>query len=115
MRKFFLISLMTLCTCVMAWGEEVSDLQALKDAVAAGGDITLGTNINAGTNPTITIASGKTVTLDLNGHRLYASVSNSGGLITNNGNLTIIDSQNGHNGIIENTNGGAGGFMYAQF
>ena len=101
---------MTLCTCVMAWGEEVSDLQALKDAVAAGGDITLGTDINAGTNPTITIASGKTVTLDLNGHRLYASVSNSGGLITNNGNLTIIDSQNGHNGIIENTNGGAGGF-----
>ena len=101
---------MTLLSCVMAWGVEVSDLQALKDAVAAGGDITLGTDINAGTNPTITIASGKTVTLDLNGHRLYASVSTSGGFITNNGNLTIIDSQEGHNGIIENTKGNASGF-----
>lgn len=110
MKKFFLIPLMTLVCSVMAWAVEVSDLQALKDAVAAGGDITLGTDINAGTNPTITIASGKTVTLDLNGHRLYASVSSSGGFITNNGNLTIIDSQAGHNGIIENTNGSAGGF-----
>lgn len=94
---------MTLCTCVMAWGVEVSTLQGLKDAVAAGGDIKLMAEINGGTNPTITINSGKTVTLDLNGHRLYASATTNGKLITNNGNLTIIDSQNGHSGIIENT------------
>ena len=110
MKKFFLIPLLTLICSVMAWAVEVSDLQGLNDAVTAGGDITLAADINAGTNPTITIASGKTVTLDLNGHRLYASVSTSGGLIKNNGNLTIIDSQNGHNGIIENTYGSAGGF-----
>ena len=103
MKKFFLIPLMTLVCCVMAWAVEVSGLQALKDAVTAGGEITLAADIDGGTNPTITIASGKTVTLDLNGHRLYASATANGKLITNNGNLTIIDSQNGHSGIIENT------------
>ena len=102
---------MTLVCSVMAWGVEVSTLQGLKDAVAAGGDIKLMAEINGGTNPTITINSGKTVTLDLNGHRLYASATANGKLITNNGNLTIIDSQNGHSGIIENTYIGNAGYL----
>jgi len=93
----------------MAFAVEVSTLQQLKDAVAAGGDITLADDIDGGTNPTVTIASGKTVNLDLNDHRFYASVTANGGLITNKGNLTVFDS--GSNGTLENTNQNAGSFI----
>ena len=48
MRKFFLIPLMTLCTCVMAFAGNVSNLAELQAALAAGGDITLTADINAG-------------------------------------------------------------------
>ncbi len=45
MRKLFLIPLMTLLSCVMAFAGNVGTLQELKDALAAGGEITLTANI----------------------------------------------------------------------
>ena len=48
MRKFFLIPLLTLVCSVMAWATNVATLPELQDALAAGGNITLTDNINAG-------------------------------------------------------------------
>ena len=63
-------------------------------AIAAGGDVTLGADI-ALANP-ITIPSGTSVTLDLNGKTLsYSSNTANESMITNNGTLTISG-----NGII---------------
>lgn len=45
MRKLFLIPLMSLLTCVMAFAGNVGTLQELKDALAAGGEITLTADI----------------------------------------------------------------------
>ena len=58
--------------------------------------IKLGAEITA----SITIASGKTITLDLNGHKL----TNTDGqhTITNNGTLTIKDSSEGKTGTVDN-------------
>ncbi len=110
MRKIYSLVLMAVALLVgtNVWATDVSTLQELKDAVAAGGDITLMADIDGGTNPTVTINPGKTVNLDLNGHRFHAIVDANGGLITNNGNLTVFDS--GTNGTLENTKQNAGSF-----
>lgn len=59
MRKFFLIPLMTLCTCVMAFAGNVGTLQELKDALAVGGEITLTDNIT--TSEVLTIGHATTI------------------------------------------------------
>lgn len=66
----------------------VTTADQLKEAVAKGGDITLGANIEA----SIEIPAGVTVTLDLNGKTL----TNEDGkdTITNNGTLTVTGSGN---------------------
>lgn len=51
---------------VMAMAAEVTTAEALQTAVAAGGEVTLGTDIAA----SITVKNGKPVTLNLNGHKL---------------------------------------------
>lgn len=69
MRKFFLIPLMTLVCSVMAFAGNVGTLQELKDALAAGGEITLTDNISSAEQLNIT----KATTID--GQGQFAIVS----------------------------------------
>ena len=78
MKKFFLISLMTLCTCVMAWGatHEVSTYDELKALVPgfstnplAAGDVVKLTSTIESSNSIQWYVSGA-FTLDLNGYDL---------------------------------------------
>lgn len=93
MKKIFLIPLMSLLTCVMAWGEEVGTFAELQTALA-GSDatITLTGNITA----TATLAVTREVTLDLNTHTLTFS---EGAFSASTGSsVTIL------NGTVTNTN-----------
>lgn len=101
MKKIISIALALLMVAVMlpvmamAEGANVvSTPDALKDAVAAGGEVTLGANIIA----SITIPKDKTVTLNLGAFTL---TGNGNHTITNNGTLTVVGS-----GKVENTDGG---------
>lgn len=70
MKKIISIALALLMVAVMlpvmAMAAEVTTAEALQTAVAAGGEVTLGTDIAA----SITVKNGKPVTLNLNGHKL---------------------------------------------
>lgn len=101
MKKVVSIALALLMVAVMlpvmamAEGANVvSTPDALKDAVAAGGEVTLGANIIA----SITIPAGTTVTLNLGAFTLTGDGDHT---ITNNGTLTVVGS-----GKVENTKGG---------
>ena len=102
MKKLFLIPLLACFTCAMAWGVEVTDKTSLQNALNAGGEITLGADINLGASQ-VTMTSG-TVVLDLNGHTLTGAKTNyaatDGTLNITGGNLTI-NATNG--GGIDNT------------
>lgn len=93
---------MTLMCSVMVWGVEVTDKTSLQNALNAGGEITLGADINLGASQ-VTMTSG-TVVLDLNGHTLTGAKTNyaatDGTLNITGGNLTI-NATNG--GGIDNT------------
>lgn len=73
----------------------VKTAEALQAAVNAGGDVVLGDDITA----SITIPAGKTVTLDLNGHKLTNEAGKD--TITNNGTLTVKGS-----GTVDNVSHG---------
>lgn len=66
MKKLFLVPLMALMTCVSVYAMEVSTLQELKTALAAGGVIKLTANITASEALNIT----KATTIDGNGFAL---------------------------------------------
>lgn len=70
MKKIISIALALLMVAVMlpvmAMAAEVTTAEDLKDAVANGGEVTLGDDITA----SITVKNGNTVTLNLNGHKL---------------------------------------------
>lgn len=70
--------------------KKVADVTTLANAIANGGDVVLTDNVVV--NSTITVPSGKTVTLDLNGNDISYAVSNSGAsaIIDNRGNLEIV-------------------------
>ena len=70
--------------------KKVADAATLADAIANGGDVVLTDDVVV--NSTITVPSGKTVTLDLNGNDISYAVSNSGAsaIIDNRGNLEIV-------------------------
>lgn len=78
MKKFFLIPLMTLLTCVMAWGEAteivVNDFGALKTALSSEGTaavVKLGQNIAYPTNGGSDLLDiQRSLTLDGNGYKL---------------------------------------------
>ena len=106
MRKFFLISLLTLCSCVMAWGqnpESVADLQqAVNDAPnGVSTTITLGATIDGGTisaaGQVLNIPAGKVIVLDLAGFEITAKLNTASNanlrntvfVIKNEGVLTI--------------------------
>lgn len=98
MKKIISIALALLMVAVMlpvmAMAAEVTTAEDLKDAVANGGEVTLGANITA----SITIPADKTVTLNLGAFTL---TGNGDHTITNNGTLTVVGS-----GKVENTDGG---------
>ena len=96
MKKIFLIPLLTLLSCVMAWGEEVGTFAELQTALA-GSDatITLTGNITA----TGWLIANRTVTLDLNSHVL--TFSSNALAVQSNGVLTL---QNGTINAAANTN-----------
>lgn len=101
MKKVVSIALALLMVAVMlpvmAMAEGatvVSTQEELKNAVANGGEVTLGDNITA----SITIPKDKTVTLNLGAFTL---TGNGDHTITNNGTLTVVGS-----GKVENTVGG---------
>ena len=94
-----LVLALGLCTTSWADGEAtVNSKEELEQALnnSSVTTIKLGAEITA----SITIASGKTITLDLNGHKL----TNTDGqhTITNNGTLTIKDSSEGKTGTVDN-------------
>ena len=60
MKKVFLFTLLACFSCVMAFAEDVATLSELQTALAAGGEITLTANIDAGTTQ-LTIAKGVTL------------------------------------------------------
>ena len=70
--------------------KKVADVTTLANAIANGGDVVLTDDVVV--NSTITVPSGKTVTLDLNGNDISYAVSNSGAsaIIDNRGNLEIV-------------------------
>lgn len=89
---------------VMAMAAEVSDEATLKDAVAAGGEVTLGADITA----SIIIPKDKTVTLNLNGYKLtnedkkdtiYVEM---GGTLTIKGTGTVDNVSHGRAAIFNN-------------
>ena len=99
---------MAIGVTTMAWATEtaaaaeVADATALAEAIEKGGEIKLTKDITA----SITIASGKTVTLDLNG----CTLTNEAGqhTITNNGTLTIVDTSAAKSGTVDNVSHGKG-------
>ncbi len=76
-------------------GTEFGTLSAAISHAANGATVKLLTDVTEDE----TIEAGKTITLDLNGHKLTNA---SGHTITNNGTLTITDSSDGKTGTIDN-------------
>lgn len=60
MKKLFLVPLMALMTCVSVYAEEVSTLESLQSALAAGGEITLTADIDADLTQ-LTVEKGVTI------------------------------------------------------
>ena len=111
MKKRFLSILVTAAMLLSllpmaAFAEgDVETLQSKIDAAESGATIALTEN----TTESITIPAGKTITLDLAGHKLTNNATEQGTdvadsarkhTITNNGTLTIIDSASG--GVVDN-------------
>lgn len=80
---------------------EYTSLQAAFDAASGETTVTLQANITDVTT-SISTTSESTVILDLNGYTISGSLS--GGIITNNGTLTVQDSSDGAKGQIYNAN-----------
>ena len=108
--------LLTVFTTTVTWAQTtVSDGQQLLDAITDGANIQLAKDIKLSNYLNI---NGITVTIDLNGHRLYRELSSSSSdghifWIHANGNLsgklTIEDSSNDNSGTIEGGNATNGG------
>ena len=104
-KKHFLMMIALMCTMVQgAWAQtEVSTEDALKDAVKTDGASVMLT-ADIALSEKLTIGSGKTVTIDLNGKKLSRNLSaneNYGMVIyVNGGNLTIKDGSGDNSGQI---------------
>lgn len=82
------------------YDQMVATEEQLREALAHGGTVSLATDIKL--TDGVTVASDKTVILDLNGHKITGTASaNMTSLITNNGTMTIVG-----NGEIAITFGG---------
>ena len=92
---------MALGLCSVSWADSEATVKSKADLEQALNDSSVTTiKLGAEITASITIASGKTITLDLNGHKL----TNTDGqhTITNNGTLTIKDSSEGKTGTVDN-------------
>lgn len=108
MKKIISIALALLMVAVMlpvmAMAAEVTTAENLKAAVAAGGEVTLGADINA----SITIPAGTTVTLNLNGKTLTNEAGSDticvkmGGTLIINGTGTVDNVSHGCAAIFNN-------------
>ena len=88
--------------CSVSWAADgeatVSSKEELEQALNGSSVTTI--KLDADITASITIASGKTITLDLNGHKLTNEAGKH--TITNNGTLTIKDSSEGKTGTVDN-------------
>jgi len=84
--------------------ENITTKEELETAVKLGGSFKLGADIAMEGNAGVTIETGKTVTLDLNGHTLktFVNENKASQVITNKGTLTIVDNSAEKDGIITN-------------
>ena len=113
--KRILSMLLTLCmvmslfagttvTASAAGATEVSTWAGLQEAFNNGGEITLTSDVIAETtDKVLTVASGKTVTLDLAGHKIDRNLESAkfgGNVINVEGTLTVNDSSTGQTGAI---------------
>ena len=123
LRKCLLITLTLLFVCPGVWGVNVSqasDFGTLSSGyytLTSGNTYTLQEDINL--EGYLYIESGKTVTIDLNGHTLRRNLDSpiaNGNVISNSGTLTIQDSDAGETGTITggNKNSGNGGCIINQ-
>lgn len=125
LRKCLLITLTLLFVCPGVWGANVnvsqaSDFGTLSSGyytLTSGNTYTLQEDINL--EGYLYIGSGKTVTIDLNGHTLRRNLDSpiaNGNVISNSGTLTIQDSDAGKTGTITggNKNSGNGGCIINQ-
>ena len=91
-------------TASAAGGAGISTWEELKSAFTNGGNVTLTGNVTAqGTDSALTVPSGTTVTLDLNGHtinRNLTSPADDGNAIIVQGTLTVDDTSGGKQGKI---------------
>jgi hypothetical protein len=121
MKKIYAIALAAamilalLPATAFAAGTTVTTAAELTSALDTGGEFELGADIDAGDlvqGSFFTVNSGKTVTLDLNGHTLegtridgtISSGNRNTSVITNKGTLTIKDSAGGGKIVIDATN-----------
>ena len=105
--------------CLMAqgaWAQALVDSETeLRDAVSKGGTIQMIGSIQL--SSPLTIANGKTVTLDLNTTKLSRNLNSAQGdgsviHVEKGGSLTILDSNTGHNGTIQGGWATRGGGVY---
>ena len=101
-------------TVTATFAPDLTQWAGVQAAFSAGGDYTLTHDVTAvSTETALTVPSGKTVTLDLNGHslnRALTSATENGNVITVSGSLTVTDSSTNHNGSITGGfNSGNGG------
>lgn len=93
----------------------ITDATALKAACEAGGTVVLGADIT--TSNTITIASGKNTTIDLNGYKIVftKTTKNANLFYVNGGSLTIEDSKASADGTsTKETKSKRSSIMYAE-
>ena len=93
----------------------ITDATALKAACEAGGTVVLGADIT--TSNTITIASGKNTTIDLNGYKIVftKTTKNANLFYVNGGSLTIEDSKANADGTsTKETKSKRSSIMYAE-
>ena len=84
--------------CSVSWADSEATVNSKADLEQALNDSSVTTiKLGAEITASITIASGKTITLDLNGHKLTNEAGKH--TITNNGTLTIKDSSEGKTGM----------------
>ena len=108
---FIVVLLMMLAMASVAMAATVTTAADLISAAAAGGSITLASNINLGSS-TVTVPSGVTTVIDLNGYVITGSTSvntkNTELIHVSKGNLTINDSKGGGKISYEYTGAGDG-------
>ena len=116
MKKRILTVLLAVClvfalgtVTALADGTTVTDESSLKSAVEEGGTVVLNNDITI----TSTLKITNTVKLDLNGHKLDNNANNKVHTVTvaSGGNLTIVDSSENNEGVLDNVTHATGALV----